>query len=99
MGDAAETSAVSEDNDEKIDTLAPSTKAATKKPPLESAEAIWTRSLVILSFWAVVVFLGLPLWWWTTSIHRARLPLDKMLEWADGKVRERNALLNLASAD
>lgn len=57
-----------------------------KNPPPESIENIRTRSQVILSFWAIVIFLGLPIWWWTTSIHRARLPLRDMLEWADGKV-------------
>ena len=59
--------------------------AQTKKPPQESSESIRVRSLVILSFWIVVLF-GLPIWWWTTSIYRARLPLEQMLEWADGKV-------------
>lgn len=58
-----------------------------KHPPPESGESIRVRSLVIASFWAVVIFLGLPTWWWTTSIYRARLPLQEMLEWADGKVR------------
>lgn len=57
-----------------------------KNPPPESIENIQTRSQVVLSFWAIVIFLGLPIWWWTTSIHRARLPLRDMLEWADGKV-------------
>ena len=58
-----------------------------KKPPPESAEGIRIRSLVIFSFWAIVIFLGLPVWLWTTSIHRARLPLQEMLDWADGKAR------------
>ena len=58
-----------------------------KRPPPESDQSQRTRKLVILSFWAVVIFLGLPVWWWTTSIHRARLPLQDMLEWADGKVQ------------
>lgn len=57
-----------------------------KSPPPELPESIRIRSLVILSFWAVVVCLGLPIWWRTTSIYRARLPLQDMLEWADGKV-------------
>lgn len=60
--------------------------ASKKQPPPESAEETRTRSLVILSFWAIVIFLGLPTWWWTTSIPRARLPLQEMLAWADGKV-------------
>jgi hypothetical protein len=28
------------------------------------------------------------MWWKTTSIYRARLPLDDMRDWAAGKVRE-----------
>lgn len=62
------------------------------KPPPENAEAIRVRSLVIFSFWAVVLFLGLPVWWWTTSIHRARLPLREMNDWADGKVQSPKSL-------
>lgn len=57
-----------------------------KQPPPESTESIWTRRLVILSFWAVVVFLGLPVWWKTTTVYRANLPVQEMLDWADGKV-------------
>lgn len=59
---------------------------SSKLPPPESSTSIHIRSLVIASFWFVVVCLGLPTWWWTTSIYRARLPLQEMLEWADGKV-------------
>jgi len=59
---------------------------AVKKPPPEPAKDIHVRSFVIFVFWAIVIFLGLPVWWWTTSIHRSRLPLQEMLEWADGKV-------------
>ena len=57
-----------------------------RRPPPETVESIRVRSLVIGSFWVVVIFLGLPIWWWTTSIYRASLPLHEMLEWADGKV-------------
>ncbi len=67
--------------------------ASHSKPPPENPEAVRVRSLVIFSFWAVVVFLGLPVWWWTTSIHRARLPLRAMNDWADGKVRCLNSSL------
>jgi phosphatidylinositol glycan class S len=41
---------------------------------------------VILAFWAVVVCLGLPLWTWTTTIHRSELPLESMNAWAEGHV-------------
>ena len=57
-----------------------------KQPPPETLESIRIRKLVIGSFWVIVIFLGLPMWWWTTSIYRASLPLQEMLEWADGKV-------------
>lgn len=60
--------------------------SAKKQPPPESKESLRVRGLVIGSFWAIIIFLGLPIWWWTTSIYRARLPLQEMLEWADGKV-------------
>lgn len=61
-------------------------KDKVSKPPPESREGVRVRSLVIASFWAVVIFLGLPVWLWTTSIYRARLPLREMTDWADGKV-------------
>jgi phosphatidylinositol glycan class S len=57
-----------------------------KLPPPESSASIWLRRSAILSFWAVVVFLGLPIWLKTTAIYRAELPLQEMTEWAEGKV-------------
>lgn len=54
--------------------------------PPENKDAVWLRSKVIISFWAVIIFLGLPVWWKTTSIYRASLPLDEMMSWAEGKV-------------
>ncbi|RFU74802.1 phosphatidylinositol-glycan biosynthesis class s [Trichoderma arundinaceum] len=54
-------------------------------PPPEKPSAIRQRSYVVLSFWLVVLLLGLPIWWKTTAIYRADLPLDSMLKWADGK--------------
>lgn len=56
-------------------------------PPPEKPSAIRQRSYIVLSFWLVVLLLGLPIWWKTTAIYRADLPLDSMLKWADGKVR------------
>lgn len=55
-------------------------------PPPEKRSAIRQRSYVVLSFWLVVLLLGVPFWWKTTAIYRADLPLDSMLKWADGKV-------------
>lgn len=60
--------------------------ASNQRPPPERPEDVRRRRFVILSFWAIVVLLGLPIWRWTTSIYRARLPLQEMMEWADGKV-------------
>jgi GPI-anchor transamidase subunit S len=40
---------------------------------------------IILAFWLVVLFLGLPLWQQTTSTYRASLPLDAMSQWAEGQ--------------
>ncbi|GAB1317369.1 GPI transamidase component [Madurella fahalii] len=59
--------------------------AARKQPPPEKPSDIRRRSHVILSFWLIVLFLGLPIWWKTTTIPRADLPLEEMLDWADGK--------------
>jgi len=60
--------------------------AKRKEPPPEKPESIRVRGFVILSFWAIVLLLGLPIWWRTTAIYRARLPLDAMMDWADGRV-------------
>jgi phosphatidylinositol glycan class S len=54
--------------------------------PPEKTEAIRTRTKVILAFWVVIIFFGLPMWWKTTSVYRASLPLDEMMSWAEGKV-------------
>lgn len=82
---AAEAEECDEASASRNDTKgAPVVKSA--KPPPESAEGIRVRSLVIVSFWMIVIFLGLPVWWWTTSIYRASLPLQRMSEWADGRV-------------
>ncbi|KAA8913285.1 phosphatidylinositol-glycan biosynthesis class S protein [Sphaerosporella brunnea] len=57
----------------------------TKSPPPDTPENARTRSLVVLSFWSVVLLLGLPLWWFTTSIYRAPLPLKEMQSWSNGR--------------
>ncbi|KAI8937733.1 hypothetical protein NX059_005433 [Plenodomus lindquistii] len=57
-----------------------------KKPPPESKESIFLRRAAILSFWAVVILLGLPIWLKTTAVYRAALPLQDMTEWANGQV-------------
>ncbi|OAP62229.1 hypothetical protein AYL99_04432 [Fonsecaea erecta] len=57
---------------------------SSKQPPPEKPEAVSLRTKIVLSFWAVIVLLGLPVWWQTTSIYRASLPLQDMLDWAEG---------------
>ncbi|KAA8614875.1 GPI transamidase component PIG-S [Pyrenophora tritici-repentis] len=52
----------------------------------QSKQSLLLRRLSIASFWAVVVFLGLPIWLKTTAIYRAELPLQEMTDWAEGKV-------------
>ena len=69
-----------------INTKAARTKAR-KVPPAEKLEAIRLRTQVILSFWAVILCMGLPMWWQTTSVYRARLPISQMLERAGLPVR------------
>jgi phosphatidylinositol glycan class S len=60
--------------------------SSRKEPPPEKPESIRLRYLVLLSFWAIIILLGLPIWWATTSIYRAPLPMEQMMDWADGKV-------------
>jgi hypothetical protein len=57
-----------------------------REPPPEPPTQTRRRSWVIASLWAIVLFVGLPIWWRTTTIYRAELPLGQMLDWADGKV-------------
>lgn len=57
-----------------------------KQPPPEKPSDVRRRSHIILSFWLIVLCLGLPIWWKTTTIYRADLPLQEMLDWSDGKV-------------
>lgn len=73
------------DNNSNNSTAVPKTAVSHALPP-EKKDAVWTRTKVILSFWAVIIFLGLPVWWKTTSIYRASLPLEEMMSWAEGRV-------------
>ncbi|KAB5578077.1 phosphatidylinositol-glycan biosynthesis class S protein [Coniochaeta sp. 2T2.1] len=63
----------------------PAQDGARKQPPPEKPADVRRRSWVILSFWLIVLCLGLPIWWQTTTIYRAKLPLDDMLDWAEGR--------------
>src|SRR5690242_12011222 len=82
---AADASPASALTKEASVTTTQNPKARTGPPP-ESTESKWLRRAAILSFWAVVVLLGLPVWWKTTAIYRAELPLRDMTDWAEGKV-------------
>ncbi|XXH05332.1 hypothetical protein Hte_011757 [Hypoxylon texense] len=62
-----------------------SSPSKQKLPPPEKPEEIQKRSFIVGSFWFLVLFLGLPIWWKTTTIYRAELPLNQMMDWADGK--------------
>ncbi|PVI02332.1 hypothetical protein DM02DRAFT_308243 [Periconia macrospinosa] len=64
----------------------PKSGVSSAKPPQESTRSLWLRRTVILSFWAVAVLLGLPVWWKTTAIYRSDLPLQAMSDWAEGKI-------------
>jgi Phosphatidylinositol-glycan biosynthesis class S protein len=77
-----------ENTKQNEDAPANAVSAAPKKkePPPESSESIRQRGYVILSFWAIILIIGLPIWWKTTAIYRARLPLAQMMDWADGRV-------------
>ncbi|KAK3391488.1 phosphatidylinositol-glycan biosynthesis class S protein [Sordaria brevicollis] len=61
------------------------TSSTLEEPPPEKLSDVRRRIWVIVSFWLIVLLLGLPIWWKTTTIHRANLPLKEMLDWADGK--------------
>lgn len=61
-------------------------RPTVKLLPPETREAVWTRTFVVTAFWCVVLFLGLPMWWKTTSVYREKIPLDEMQDWADGNV-------------
>ena len=67
-------------------TTMSSKNSAQRMPPPEKPETIKTRSMVIAAFWCIIVLFGFPIWWQTTSIYRAKLPIEAMVDWANGKV-------------
>lgn len=72
--------------DQSTTSAPPPQTESRKAPPPEKPSDARRRSFVISAFWAIVLLLGLPIWWMTTSIYRANLPLSGMVSWADGKV-------------
>lgn len=73
----------------KKEAAASTEPTSAKLPPPEKPSQTNNRTYIILSYWLVVIFLGLPVWWKTTAIYRANLPIDGMMQWADGKVSPR----------
>ncbi|KAF2148788.1 beta-lactamase/transpeptidase-like protein [Myriangium duriaei CBS 260.36] len=63
----------------------PHVVSGTKQPPPETSYSIASRRYILLALWSTIVLLGLPIWIWTTTVHRATLPLDSMNEWAGGQ--------------
>ena len=59
---------------------------ARKQPPPESPRGVKTRRWIIFCFWAIAGLLGLPIWYATTTVPRAALPLESMDAWASGQV-------------
>ncbi|CAG9767915.1 unnamed protein product [Ceutorhynchus assimilis] len=49
-----------------------------KKNIEEDASDANFRTLSILSYFIVLVLLGVPIWWYTTRVYRASLPLDEI---------------------
>ncbi|KAI1314083.1 phosphatidylinositol-glycan biosynthesis class S protein [Xylaria venustula] len=69
----------------KSNAPSPGSTTKLKPPPPEQQSHIVRRSIIIASFWLVVLCLGIPIWWRTTTIYRANLPLNQMMDWANGK--------------
>ncbi|KAL3280867.1 hypothetical protein HHI36_004095 [Cryptolaemus montrouzieri] len=46
--------------------------------PLEDEQSSKYRTYSILSYFIVLVIIGLPVWWYTTRVYRADLPLVEM---------------------
>lgn len=72
------------DEDSKSSTV--KFKYRKKDPPPETLESVRDRRLIILSFWVIIITIGIPIWWTTTAVYRASLPIGQMLDWANGKV-------------
>lgn len=73
-------------NDDQSPESAVTAVKKRKEPPPEKPENARMRIQVLISFWAIILLLGVPIWWRTTTIYRAPLPLDQMTDWAEGRV-------------
>ncbi|KAF9010186.1 phosphatidylinositol-glycan biosynthesis class S protein-domain-containing protein [Cyathus striatus] len=66
---------------------APSTKSPSVHDPSKlSYQSHSVRRSIILSYW-IVIFLSLPLWWYTTSITRLSLPASWVSSHAERRLR------------
>ena len=81
---------MSDDKMAPSDVKDPSAAPQTLEPPPEKPSDASRRTRIVISFWLLVLCLGVPIWWKTTTIYRANLPLDGMMQWAEGKVRLRD---------
>ncbi|KAL9061106.1 MAG: hypothetical protein Q9162_000251 [Coniocarpon cinnabarinum] len=79
-------------NEEVPELVRPVT--ATKKPPSESRESVNVRRSVLVSFWLLVLCVGVPFWWQTTTVYRANLPYSTMDAWASGSACQYTIPLN-----
>jgi phosphatidylinositol glycan class S len=68
--------------------MSTSSKGSLKDPSKLSFESTRTRRLILGSYWTVV-FLALPLWWYTTSIERLSLPSSRVLSLFEKHLRFR----------
>lgn len=53
--------------------------------PEPAFQSSWTRRAVVASFW-VIVLIGLPVWWKTTTIERLSLPKGEVESFRISKV-------------
>ncbi|GAM89358.1 hypothetical protein ANO11243_073950 [Dothideomycetidae sp. 11243] len=79
--------------DSNTAVVAPSAK---KQPPPEPSDSVASRRYILFALWSTVVFLGLPVWIWTTTVHRATLPIDSMKTWAEGQACQLEFPLHVA---
>jgi phosphatidylinositol glycan class S len=93
------TAAVTSDDDQTSLSKTVAEAARTKTPPQETPQHVRRRRLIILSLWAIVLAIGLPVWYHTTAVYRAVLPLQSMTDWAEGKVRQNVCSFNITPAD
>jgi len=80
------TAAVPSDADQTKVSEVVAEAARTIAPPQESRQHVQRRRLIILFLWAIVLAIGLPIWYNTTAVYRAVLPLQLMTDWAEGRV-------------